>query len=78
MAEPDNLDIIERLERVEKLRAEGKPSVPSTLAEELLTNPFLRSQQPVLIQNASAFAKKALTESAEVFAVVRGWKDSLD
>ena len=78
IAEPDNRDIIERLKRVKSLRNQDKPSVPSTLAEELLTNPFLRSQQTVLVQNASAFAKRALTEPAEVFAVVRRWKDSLD
>lgn len=78
VAEPDNRAIIERLERVKELRAQGKPSIPSTLAEELLSNPFLRSQQSVLAQNAAAFAKRVLTGPAEVFAVVRRWKDSLD
>jgi len=78
IAESDNRDIIERLKRVKGLRSQGKPSVPSTLAEELQTNPFLRSQQTVLVQNASLFAQRALIEPAEVFAVVRRWKDSLD
>lgn len=78
VAEPDNRDIVERLEQVNRARAEGIPSVPSTLAEELKTNPFLRSQQPVLAQNAAAFANRKLTTPAEVFAVVRSWKDSLD
>ena len=31
-----------RAERVRALRAEGRPSVPSTMGEERLTNPFLR------------------------------------
>ena len=78
VAEPDNRDIIERVERTQKLRAEGKPSVPSTLAEELSTNPFLRSQQPILAQNAAIFASRTLAGAVEVFSVVRGWKDSLD
>jgi len=78
IVESDNRDIIERLKRVKNLRSQDKPSVPSTLAEELQTNPFLRSQQTVLVQNASLFAQRALIEPAEVFAVVRRWKDSLD
>lgn len=78
IAEPDNRDITERVERVKILREQGKPSIPSTLAEELSTNPFLRSHQSTLAQNASAFAKRELREPAEIFAVVRGWKDSLD
>lgn len=40
--EPQNEDIKARLEKVRALRAEGKPSVPTTLDEELKTNPFLR------------------------------------
>jgi hydroxyacylglutathione hydrolase len=78
VAEPDNLDIVERMARTEKLRAQGRPSVPSTLADELLSNPFLRCQQPVLAANAARFAQRVLSGPAEVFAVVRGWKDSLD
>jgi len=78
VVEPDNLDIVERLEKVTRLRGEDRPSVPSSLAEELLTNPFLRSHQPILAQNASAFAKRDLATPAEVFAVVRAWKDHLD
>lgn len=78
IAEPDNQDIIKRLERITKIRENGLPSVPSTLAEEIKTNPFLRSQQPILAQNAETFAQRELTRPAEVFAVVRSWKDSLD
>lgn len=40
--EPDNLALIERMRRVDAARARGEPTVPSTLAEELATNPFLR------------------------------------
>jgi len=40
--EPDNLAVKARAERVADLRARGEPSIPSTLAEERATNPFLR------------------------------------
>jgi hydroxyacylglutathione hydrolase len=40
--EPDNPAVKERAEKVAALRARGEPSIPSTLAEERATNPFLR------------------------------------
>ena len=43
--EPNNTDIKERIEAVRQLRASGIPSVPSTIGEELLTNPFLRCNE---------------------------------
>jgi hydroxyacylglutathione hydrolase len=45
VVEPNNADIKERIERVNQLRASGTPSVPSTVSEELLTNPFLRCDE---------------------------------
>ena len=41
--EPDNRDVLEKAERVATLRARGEFTTPSTLAEERLTNPFMRS-----------------------------------
>ncbi|UZK68188.1 hydroxyacylglutathione hydrolase [Sphingomonas sp. S1-29] len=43
VAEPDNAAIAERLETVERQRAAGEPTVPTTIALELATNPFLRA-----------------------------------
>jgi hydroxyacylglutathione hydrolase len=42
-AEPDNSNIQNRLAAVEKLRAQEISTVPTTLAMERLTNPFLRA-----------------------------------
>lgn len=42
-AEPDNPAIANRLERVEALRAAGKITLPTTVAQERETNPFVRS-----------------------------------
>ena len=41
-AEPGNADIAERLARVEEMRAQGLPTLPTTVAEERATNPFVR------------------------------------
>jgi hydroxyacylglutathione hydrolase len=43
VVEPDNRHVSEKAERVAAQRARGEFTAPSTLAEERLTNPFLRS-----------------------------------
>jgi len=69
--EPNNAALIKRMADVERLRAEGKPTIPSTIGLERETNPFLRP--------ASADLRKSLAlESAdivEVFAETRRRKD---
>lgn len=50
--DPSNMEVLARIERVRALRNSGKPSVPSTIAEELATNPFLRCDNPEFVQSA--------------------------
>jgi hydroxyacylglutathione hydrolase len=78
IAEPGNLALQTRQEDVRQQRAQGLATVPSLLGTEKATNPFLRSGQPDIIRTAEAFAGRKLTTGAEVFAVVRHWKDTLD
>jgi hydroxyacylglutathione hydrolase len=78
VAEPDNPDTQQRMEQVRALRADGKDTVPSSMAEEKKTNPFLRSHVPSLARAAEGFAGHSLERPAEVFATVRYWKDTLD
>ncbi len=74
--EPDNEALAERIRQVWALRARGECAVPSTLGEELATNPFLRGDQPTLRANVSAaFPNAPLTNAAEIFAATRGLKD---
>ena len=42
-AEPDNRAIQDRLDEVTRQRAAGEATVPTTIAKELATNPFLRA-----------------------------------
>ena len=42
-AEPDNLAVIDRMREVDALRARGEPTVPTTIALERATNPFMRA-----------------------------------
>jgi hydroxyacylglutathione hydrolase len=41
--EPDNAALRQRAQEVDRLRQEGKPTVPSRLGDELAENPFLRA-----------------------------------
>ncbi len=78
IVEPDNQDIKERLEQTRGLRVQNKSTVPSDLAIERRTNPFLRYDVPAVIAAAEQFSQRHLSTGAEVFAAVRHWKDVLD
>jgi hydroxyacylglutathione hydrolase len=78
VAEPHNTAIASRNVAVERLRREGKATVPAPLSLEKATNPFLRSHVPSLIAAAEHFSGRSLATPAEVLAVVRHWKDTLD
>ncbi len=72
--EPDNPAIAARQGRVERLRAAGQASVPSLLAEEKATNPFLRCREPAVV--AAARRHGAASDGpVAVFAALRAWKD---
>jgi hydroxyacylglutathione hydrolase len=58
------------------LRERGEPTVPSTIAEELATNPFLRCEVPAVRRAAEARAGRPLPTPAAVFAVLREWKNT--
>lgn len=68
--EPENVAIPARRARVGELRARHEPSVPSTIAEELMTNPFLRVRTPS-VQAHVASTSGASPEPAVVFAALR-------
>ncbi|MBC7781166.1 MAG: hydroxyacylglutathione hydrolase, partial [Proteobacteria bacterium] len=60
---------------VARLRGAGRPSLPSRLALERATNPFLRCSEPTVVRGASAHAGRALDGPVEVFAELRAWKN---
>lgn len=44
--DPDNVDLQMRLKTAAALRKDDQPTVPSSIAEELATNPFFRASNP--------------------------------
>ena len=70
--DPDNRDLISRIEHTNQARAKGEPTVPSLLSEELATNPFLRCNDPAV----QASVGMINAEPQAVFAEIRKRKDS--
>jgi hydroxyacylglutathione hydrolase len=70
--EPGNAALRAREASVADRRARGEPTVPSTLAEELATNPFLRARLP----EVKAAVGLAGADDAGVFAEIRRRKDA--
>ncbi|HEX8739100.1 MAG TPA: hydroxyacylglutathione hydrolase [Casimicrobiaceae bacterium] len=75
VADPGNAGIAARTERERAKRDRGRPTLPSTIADELATNPFLRANLPTLAASASEHAGRTLRSPVEVFAELRRWKD---
>src|SRR5580698_247034 len=73
--EPANDAALEYQARVARLRADGVPSLPSTMGLENRVNPFLRCEVPAVVQAAEAHTGKSLNEPALVFGALRAWKD---
>lgn len=71
-----NQDLHARIERENKTRDEGKPTLPSSIDLELKTNPFLRSNDPEIIKAAEQHCNQSVSDSTAIFAAIRELKDS--
>jgi len=69
--EPNNAELKSRYAEVEALRAAGNPSLPTTIALELITNPFLRADEP----GVQAAVNMSGADPAAVFAELRERKN---
>ncbi len=78
IVEPKNKKLAQRILDTIKKRSNNEATAPSTLKLELQTNPFLRFDQDSVKTAAESFAKQSLKTPADVFKVVRHWKDTLD
>jgi hydroxyacylglutathione hydrolase len=75
-ADPDNPAVADRIVRDQASLARGEPTLPSSIGEEKLTNPFLRAQLPELRRQAEAHAAANLgNDPVAVFTTLRGWKN---
>ena len=70
--EPDNQALKDRIARIVEADGKGAPIVPSTMAEEKATNPFLRAREPGVKRNVGLEG----ADDASTFAEIRRRKDS--
>lgn len=73
--EPNNTYTLHRQDVCTELRAQNLPTLPTTVADELKSNPFVRCNSPDVIRAAEHFSGKVLGKPEEVFAVIRQMKD---
>ncbi|ALK07968.1 hydroxyacylglutathione hydrolase [Blastochloris viridis] len=69
--EPNNAALAARVAEVERLNAEGRPTLPTTIGLENATNPFLRADRP----EVAAAVGLSGASAAAVFAELRRRKD---
>lgn len=70
--DPQNEALKARAAKIEKLRSEGVATLPTTIGEELETNPFLRWADPAIRKH---LGMEGATD-ADVFAEIRKRKDN--
>ncbi|HEY4555427.1 MAG TPA: hydroxyacylglutathione hydrolase [Lysobacter sp.] len=73
--EPDNVALRTRAQQARALRECGKPTLPSTIADELAVNPFLRCDQPTVRAAVEKRLGRRPDDRVETLAELRRWKD---
>ena len=73
--DPANDALRRRTEEAQAMRNAGRPTLPSTLAVELATNPFLRVDAPAVHAAVSRRLGREPAGRVETFAELRRWKD---
>jgi len=70
--ESDNPALQQRLVEVLQLREKNQATIPSTLGQELATNPFLRTQSPSIQKRLNMINRPAV----KIFSKIRQLKDN--
>ncbi len=75
MVDPDNEALRRRSEEASAMRADGRATLPTTLAGERACNPFLRVDAPAVRASITARLGREALDRVEAFAELRRWKD---
>ncbi|MBD9476934.1 hydroxyacylglutathione hydrolase [Achromobacter sp. ACM01] len=73
--DPANRSLQQWHQQAQQLRAEGLPTLPSTIGQERAANPFLRTQEVEVVHAAERWAGRSHATPVEVFASLREWKN---
>ncbi|WP_109014161.1 hydroxyacylglutathione hydrolase [Novimethylophilus kurashikiensis] len=75
LIDPDNAELMRRVTSDQLQRDQGNPTLPSTIAVEKATNPFLRCHTPA-IRKAAQEHGFATNTAAEIFSAIRTLKNN--
>jgi hydroxyacylglutathione hydrolase len=76
--EPSNTDLQTYMAQCQQLRAQGTPTLPAQLGNELQINPFLRARHPLVrhaVAQHAGLSALEQTDDVAVFAALREWKN---
>ncbi len=73
--EPDSIALADFCRRVDIIRKNNQPSLPSQLGTEKKINPFLRCHDPIFRQQLESQLNKPINNAVDCFAHLRQWKD---
>lgn len=71
--EPDNEQLQQYRDEVNRLRAQNRPTLPTTLRREKWINPFLRTDQQSVIRSVANRTQQ--TDPLAIFSALREWKN---
>jgi hydroxyacylglutathione hydrolase len=74
--EPGNTALVTRIDREQAKRKQGLPTIPSTIGLEKLTNPFLRHDEPAIVERLAETGHLTQREPVAVFTALREWKNN--
>jgi len=75
-ADPDNAALLERVTAETSKREGQQPTLPSTIALELDTNPFLRCTDNAVRSQVLGQSPKSSRDPVAIFSALRKWKDN--
>ena len=73
--EPGNPALEARIAAAAAQRARGEPTLPSSIALELETNPFLRAAEPAALAAVATRTGSAPADRLASFTAIRAWKN---
>ncbi len=73
--EPDNQALQQRAQDCTALRQAGQATIPSTIALECATNPFLRCTQPTVVHTIQTRCLETRHDELSLFTAMRAWKN---
>lgn len=76
VVEPDNEALVQREFAEREKRGRNLPTVPSSIALERATNPFMRSEIPAVVAAANKRSHSLHLTPIGVLATIRDWKNS--